>query len=422
MSVAGRSRFPALGVRNYRLFWAGGLVTNTGRWILHITSAYVIYGITGSAAWVGITGFANFVPMLLLNPVSGHLSDTRDRRRLLLVTNTCAAGSSMLMALAWVVGVQSPWGWVLLFFIRGCVAGIQLPVWQAFVAECVPRELLRNAITLNSTQFNAARTLGPAIGGVLIGTLGPGWALAAAAGLFGPVLVCLAAIDPAQLHRAGAGGFGEVAAAERGVRAVYTGYRESIRYVLDSPGIRTAILTIALITTITIPLVQQVVVFAEEVFEVSPFWFGVLASAQGIGAVMVAPLVAGELGRIRPSQLQLYALMGYVVGVAGLGLAPVYWVGFVALAFLGAVHLVSASNLNSVVQLQVDDAVRGRVMAIYLMGVLGITPFANLLMGWTIVVFGARPVVVFGAGVLLLVGLFLAGTGRLRNLDASSAP
>jgi hypothetical protein len=132
--------------------------------------------------------------------------------------------------------------------------------------------------------------------------------------------------------------------------------------------------------------------------------------------------VAGELGRIRPSQLQLYALMGYVVGVAGLGLAPVYWVGFVALAFLGAVHLVSASNLNSVVQLQVDDAVRGRVMAIYLMGVLGITPFANLLMGWTIVVFGARPVVVFGAGVLLLVGLFLAGTGRLRNLDASSAP
>tara|TARA_B100001105_G_C22315980_1_gene410306 strand:+ start:77 stop:679 length:603 start_codon:yes stop_codon:yes gene_type:complete len=199
---------------------------------------------------------------------------------------------------------------------------------------------------------------------------------------------------------------------------VYTGYRESIRYVLDSPGIRTAILTIALITTITIPLVQQVVVFAEDVFEVSPFWFGVLASAQGIGAVLVAPFVAGELSRVRPSRLQAYAVLGYAVGVAGLGLAPVFWVGFVALAFLGAVHLVSASNLNSVVQLQVDDEVRGRVMAIYLMGVLGTTPFANLLMGWLISVFGARPVVVSGGGLLLLVGLFLVGTGRLRHLDA----
>ena len=416
MFTPGQARFPALGVRNYRLFWTGGLVANAGRWILHITSAYVIFRITGSAAWVGITGFANFVPMLLLNPVSGYLSDTRDRRRLLLATNICGAFATLLMGVAWSAGMRSPWGWVLLFFIRGCAAGIQLPTWQAFVAECVPRDLLRNAITLNSTQFNAARTLGPAIGGVLIGTLGPGWALLGAAAFNGPVLACLMAMDPAALHRAGVGDPDDTGA--RGVHAVYTGYRESIRYVLDSPGIRTAILTIALITTITIPLVQQVVVFAEDVFEVSPFWFGVLASAQGIGAVLVAPFVAGELSRVRPSRLQAYAVLGYAVGVAGLGLAPVFWVGFVALAFLGAVHLVSASNLNSVVQLQVDDEVRGRVMAIYLMGVLGTTPFANLLMGWLISVFGARPVVVSGGGLLLLVGLFLVGTGRLRHLDA----
>ena len=413
MSSTDQIRFPALGVRNYRLFWIGGLIANTGRWITQVASVYLIYRITGSAAWVGITGFANFIPMLLLNPVSGHLSDSRDRRRLLLVTNASATVVSLLMAALWLAGMRSPWGWVMLFFARGCVAGIQLPVSQAFVAECVPRELLRNAITLNSTQFNAARTLGPAIAGVLIGTSGLDWALFTAAGLFGPVLACLALIDAAELHRSDPG-----EKVGRGVRAVYTGYRESIRYVLDSPGIRTAVLTIALITTITIPLIQQVVVFAEEVFVVSPFWFGVLASAQGIGAVLVAPWVAGELSRARPSRMQFYAVLGYAAGVAGLGLAPVFWVGFVALAFLGAVHLISASNLNSVVQLQVDDEVRGRVMAIYLMGVLGTTPFANLLMGWLISVFGARPVVVSGAGLLFLAGLFLSGTGRLRHLDA----
>jgi MFS family permease len=144
----------------------------------------------------------------------------------------------------------------------------------------------------------------------------------------------------------------------------------------------------------------------------------VLASAQGIGAVLSAPVVAGELDRVQRSRLQFGAVLGYAACVAVLGLAPAFWMGFLALAALGAVHLTSASNLNSVVQLQVDDAVRGRVMAIYLMGVLGTAPFANLLMGWLIAVFDVRPVVVGGGVLLLVAALFLAGSGRLRHLDA----
>ncbi len=410
---SGQARFPALRVPNYRLFWIGGLVTNNGRWVTHVTSAYVTYRITGSAAWVGVTGFATFVPMLLLNPVSGHISDTRRRRNVLFVTNAAYGGVAVVMASAWAAGMRSPTGWVLLFFASGCVAGVQLPVWQAFVAECVPKDLLRNAITLNSTQFNAARTVGPAIGGLLIGTLGPGWAFLTAALFVGPVLVCLSLMDPAGLHRPE-----DLDPADRGVRAVLTGYRDSIRYVRDSPGIRTAVLTITLVMTVTAPISQQVVVFAEEVFTVSPFWFGVLASAQGIGAVLSAPVVAGELDRVQRSRLQFGAVLGYAACVAVLGLAPAFWMGFLALAALGAVHLTSASNLNSVVQLQVDDAVRGRVMAIYLMGVLGTAPFANLLMGWLIAVFDVRPVVVGGGVLLLVAALFLAGSGRLRHLDA----
>jgi len=413
MDPVALGRFPALRVRNYRLFWIGGLISNNGRWVQFVATYYVIFQMTGSAAWIGAAGFASFIPMLLVNPVAGYMSDNLDRRNALLWASAASAAVSSLLVVAWVVGVDSPWIWVGLFFARGAVAGLRLPIWQAFVSECVPRRHLRNAITLNSTQFNAARTLGPAIGGLVIGLAGPGWALLLAVVLNGPVIVALGMMDRAALNRPS----GPPGAGTTEGRSILADYRESIRYVAASPGIRTAIMTVTLIATISNPIVTQLVVFAEEVFEVSPFWFGVLGSAQGLGAVMAAPLVAGELGRVRRSRLQLAATVGYGLAVMLFGLAPVFWVGFLALGAIGAMHLTSASNLNSSVQLQVDDAVRGRVMAIYLMGVLGTTPFANLAMGWLISAFGPRPVVTTGGLIMVIGGLVLFGTGRLQRLD-----
>ena len=414
MDPVAMGRFPALRVRNYRLFWIGGLISNNGRWVQFVATYYVIFQMTGSAAWIGAAGFASFIPMLLVNPVAGHMSDNLDRRNALLWASAASAAVSSLMVVAWAVGVGSPWVWVGMFFMRGAVAGLRLPIWQAFVSECVPRCHLRNAVTLNSTQFNAARTLGPAIGGLVIGLAGPGWALLLAVVLNGPVIVALGMMDRADLRRPS----GPPGAGTTEGRAILADYRESIRYVAASPGIRAAIMTVTLIATISNPIVTQLVVFAEEVFEVSPFWFGVLGSAQGLGAVMAAPLVAGELGRVRRSRLQLAATVGFGLAVMLFGLAPVFWVGFLALGAIGAMHLTSASNLNSSVQLQVDDAICGRVMAIYLMGVLGTTPFANLAMGWLISVFGPRPVVTIGGLLMVIGGLVLFGTGRLQRLDS----
>jgi len=200
--------------------------------------------------------------------------------------------------------------------------------------------------------------------------------------------------------------------------SVMAGYRESIRYVAASPGIRTAILTTALVSTMGQPVVQQIVVFAEEVFEVSPFWFGMLGAAQGIGALCAAPLVAGELSRLRRSRIQVLATCGYGIALGLFGLAPTFWMGFLGLSLIGSMHLASASNLNSTVQLQVEDSRRGRVMAVYLMGVLGVSPFANLLMGGAIAVFGPRAVVAIAGLSVLVGGLVLHGTGRFRLLDA----
>jgi len=408
-------RYPALAFRNYRLFWIGGVLTNNGRWTQYVATYWVVYQLTESAAWVGAAAFSSFIPMLITNPVAGHVSDRFDRRKVLLCTNTACSMLAALMAITWGVGVRSVTVWMALLLAGGFVYGIQLPTWQSFVAECVPREHLRNAITLNSTQFNAARTFGPALGGVLIGTVGPGWALFVAAAFYGPVLTALFLIRAGELFRPEKESGGRAADHSP---SILGDYRESIRYVLASPGIRVAIGTTALVSTMGQPVVQQIVVFAEEVFEVSPFWFGMLGSAQGLGALLAAPLVVGELGQISRSRIQVVATCGYGIALMLFAAAPVFWMGFVGLGLIGCMHLGSASNLNSTVQLQVDDALRGRVMALYLMGVLGVSPFANLAMGAAIAVFGPRPVVAVAGLVVLGGGVFLHLTGRFRLLDA----
>ena len=413
MPVFQPRRFPALDVRNYRLYWIGAVLTNNGRWAQYVATYFIIYQLTGSAAWVGMAGFANFVPMLLVSPVAGWISDNLDRRRLLRAVNGVAALTAAGMAVAWAAGLRSPGGWVGLFFLNGIVSGFMIPVGQAFVAECVPQGYLRNAITLNSTQFNAARALGPAIGGLILGIAGAGWTLAAVVLFYGPMVVCLSLMDPTELHRR------VREPAQRAGRhpAVVADYRAAVRYVFASPGIVTAIVTVSFISALAMPVVQQVVVFAEDVFEVSPFLFGLLGSAQGIGAVLSAPMVAGLIGSLRPSTQQFAATAGYGLAVAAFALAPTYAMGFGALAAIGLTHLVSASNLNSVVQLQVDDAMRGRVMAIYMVGVLGPLPFSNLLVGWLISVYGPRPVVAVCGGLLVLAALVLHLSGRLAHLD-----
>jgi MFS family permease len=327
--------------------------------------------------------------------------------------NGVAALTAAGMAVAWAAGLRSPGGWVGLFFLNGIVSGLMIPVGQAFVAECVPQGYLRNAITLNSTQFNAARALGPAIGGLILGIAGAGWTLAAVVLFYGPMVVCLSLMDPTELHRR------VREPSQRAGRrpAVVADYRAAVRYVFASPGIVTAIVTVSFISALAMPVVQQVVVFAEDVFEVSPFLFGLLGSAQGIGAVLSAPMVAGVIGSLRPSTQQFAATAGYGLAVAAFALAPTYAMGFGALAAIGLTHLVSASNLNSVVQLQVDDAMRGRVMAIYMVGVLGPLPFSNLLVGWLISVYGPRPVVAVCGGLLVLAALVLRSSGRLAHLD-----
>ena len=320
------------------------MLKNNGRWAQYVATYYIIFRLTESASWVGLTAFANFVPMLIVNPITGWLSDNMNRRNVLIVTNVIASSMAGMMAIAWGAGLKEPGVWVFIFFLNGAVSGLLIPVGQAFVADCVPQSLLRNAITLNSTQFNAARAIGPAIGGLILGIAGPGWTLLAVVFFYGPMLFSLLLINPASLLHS----------QERKVKvqsekpSIISDYRDSVRYVFRSRGISAAIITISIISTFGFPVVQQIIVFSEDVFEVSPFLFGLLGSAQGIGAVVVVPLVTGYVSQMKPSAQQFIATVGYGLAIVLFAIAPCYGVAFLALSFLGVMHLISASNLNSI--------------------------------------------------------------------------
>jgi len=416
VAISSRGLFSSLNVRNYRLYWMGAVLKNNGRWAQYVATYYIIFKLTESASWVGLTAFANFVPMLVVNPLTGWISDNMNRRNVLIATNIIASSMAGIMAIVWGAGLKEPGVWVFIFFLNGAVSGLLIPVGQAFVADCVPQNLLRNAITLNSTQFNAARAIGPAIGGLILGIAGPGWTLLAVVFFYGPMIFCLLLMDSDSLTNSQEQNY----KARRDRPSVVSDYKESVRYVFKSRGISAAIITISIISTFGFPVVQQIIVFSEEVFKVSPFLFGLLGSAQGIGAVIVVPLVTGYVSFMKPSVQQFIATVGYGLAIILFAVAPSYFIAFLALSFLGVMHLISASNLNSVVQLQVDEEMRGRVMAIYIVGVLGPAPFASLAMGWLVSLFGPRLVVAVSGSILALAGIILWSQGKFSNLNAKN--
>ena len=170
-----RAAVAALRYRNFALFWTGALISSTGGWVQNVTIPYVVYKLTDSETWVGFAGFSLLITAALFGPIGGTLADRLDRRKVLIVMQSAQAVVALILWAMWSAGVRSPGAIVALAALSGAFAGLMIGSWQAFVSELVPREVLLNAVTLNSAQFNAARAFGPAIGGIVLATLGPGW-------------------------------------------------------------------------------------------------------------------------------------------------------------------------------------------------------------------------------------------------------
>src|SRR5437588_11999606 len=311
-----RQAVRALRYRNFTMFWSGALVSNIGTWMQNVTVPYVIfYRLTHSALWLGLAAFAQLFPSLLIGPVAGALAERLDRRRVLIVSNAVQGLLALGLWAMWVAGGRSPTLMVVLVAGGGLAFGATMPSWQAFLTDLVPREDLLNAITLNSAQFNGARALGPAVGGLVLGRFGPSWAFLFNALSFVAVIAVLTLIQSTAVAR------------ERVRRRVLRDFADGVAYVRRHGGILLAIGIVMAVFFLGNPVFQLAPVFAKRVYRVGPGLYGLLTAAYGIGAV-VGAVVLGVLGRRWPrSRLVVAAVLLYAAGLIAFGLSRSYVVG-----------------------------------------------------------------------------------------------
>ncbi len=392
--------------RNFALFWTGAVLSNTGSWVQNVTVPFVVFKLTGSAGWLGVAGFAQLFPAWLMGPVGGVIADRFPRRTVLLITQSVMALLALLEAAVWAAGVRNAVVVVAIVAVSGIVAGLNIASWQAFVSELVPREDLLNAVTLNSAQFNASRAFGPAIGGVVLATLGVTWAFLINAVSFIAVLVALVLIQVPV-----------IVARQSGPPRIIAEFVNTVRYTRTKPGIVTCILVVIALGLFGSPVFTLLVVFADDVYGVGKGLYGLLGAALGLGAILGTPVVAGWGSGLLRSRLIAGALVIYGAALMAFALSPGYWWGVLALLVAGAGYLAVASTLNTTLQLLVDEHMRGKVIALYLMGLTFTVPVGNLVQGWMTEAIGPRTTVTLSGAAFLIVTGWLFASRRLRLMD-----
>lgn len=382
----------ALASRNYRLYFAGQLVSLAGTWMQQIAMIWLAYRLSNSALVLGMVGFASQIPILFLGPFTGVLTDRFDRRRILLVTQSTALVQALaLAALTWLEWISPNW-LIAMAFVMGWINALDVPARQAFSVQLVDdRADLPNAVALNSLVMNAARFIGPALAGFAVASFGEVWCFVINAGSYVAVIVALLAI--------------KANSAEASREPAWQALRQGVAYVLRHADIRAHLLTVAAISLLVTPYAVMMPVFSSEIFHGDSRTYGLLIGCAGAGS-----LLAGVYLASRKDTRKLPRRVGVAVIAAGMALAlfaanPLLALAFPIVMCLGFFVLLVVAGSNTLIQVRVEDAYRGRVMAIFSMAFLGIAPLGSFAVGSLAHYVGVQPTLI-GCGVTtVLVGL-----------------
>lgn len=396
--------FRSLANRNYRLYAAGGVVSNTGTWMMRIAQDWLVLQLhAGSAARaslaLGLTTGLQFLPVLVCSPYAGLVADRFPKRRLLQLTQAWMATTSLVLGVLAVTGVVQTWMVLALALLFGLGSAFDAPARQSFVSEMVGPEHLTNAVGLNSASFNLARVVGPALSGYLIALLGGGVTATGVAILVNAVSY-LAVIGALQLMRAAELSAMPLAGRRRGQ------VREGVRYVAARGDLVMVLVGAFFVGTFGMNFQVTSALMATQVFGKGSGEFGLLGTTLAVGSLTGALLAARRVGRPRP-RLVIAAGIAFAAVEIVLGLMPSYVAFAVVTPLLGASTITLLNTANTTVQLSTEPAMRGRVMALYMMLVMGGTPLGAPLIGWVGAALGARWTLI-GGGLLSLAGLLLA--------------
>ena len=396
------SSFSPFRHRDFSLFWSAALISNSAHWMQQITVPFIVFDMTDSNTWLGAVAFAALLPGLFLTPISGVIADKVSRRLVLMLTLTVMTLVATAYLVLWVNDQLTPWRILALALIQGIAAGFQVATWQSFVPLLVPRTDLLPAVRLNSIQFTASRAVGPLVGAVLLALVGPGAVFFGNAVTYLLLVAVVAAVRPRAAPSAAGEAVGEV-------------FREGLEYVRRRRSLLQAVATAFAISLLGQSLVQLAAGLAGEQFDVGALGLAGLVTATGIGAVAAAGFAVLYGDRIRRSEVAMRALVLYAVGPIIAGLTTIYLFGLLGFFLLGAAHLTVAIALNTSIQIQVAERVRGRVMSIYLLGIFAGQPIGAFIGGRLGDLFGLR-VVYVGFGLLLLAYVLLVVRLRFNSL------
>ncbi len=402
---AGAQTFRALHVRNFRLYFMGQVVSVSGTWMQTVALALLILSphLHGNGFDVGAATALQYLPMLLFGTLGGLVADRVNKRRLLIVTQAAAGLLALVLAVLTASGDITMSDVFLLATLLGVVTLFTNPARQAFVSDMVDRELLPNAVSLNSVLMNSARVVGPAIGGVLIYTVGFAACFYVNAGSYVAVIVALVLMRAQELYHTG------------GVARAKGQIREGLRYAWSNPSLRNPLLAIAVVGTLAFNFTTTLPLLAEYTFHGGAGTYSAFTAAMGAGAIVGGLTVAH---RSRPSAALLGLIgLGFGAMIALVALSPSELLTLLALVLMGVGSIAFIATANATIQLTAEPAMRGRVMSLYAIAFLGSTPIGAPLMGWISDTSSPRVALVIGA-----VAAMVASVPLARQWSRRSAP
>ena len=377
----------ALHYRNYRLFFAGQLISLIGTWMQNVAQAWLVYRLTGSAVLLGAAGFSAQIPVFLLAPVGGVVADRYNRHRLVIATQTASLLLAFVLAALTLTGTVRVWHIFVLSALLGVVNAFDIPARQSFIVGLVAKPDLINAIALNSSMFNASRIVGPAIAGILVAGIGEGWCFFANGASYIAVIIGLLMMHVPRHQLVAQPG------------SPLSRMAEGFRFVIQRPPIHALLMLLGVVSFTGMPYAVLMPIFAHRILHGDARALGWLMGSTGIGALAGALTLASRRDLKGLGRWVALAALGFGAGLVAFSFSRIFWLSAAILALCGFSMMIQMGSSNTLIQSMSPDRLRGRVMSVYSMMFMGMAPFGALLAGLVADRLGA-PFTVAGGGVI----------------------
>jgi len=386
--------FRSIENRNYRLYFFGQLVSLLGSWLQSVAQAWLVYRLTGSSFQLGLVVFVGQAPLLFLCPIGGLIADRYPRRRAVVATQTTSMLLAFTLAALTLLGHVQIWQILAVVALQGIINAIDVPTRQALVSEIVETDNLLNAVALNSSIFSNASSVAPVIAGFLVATIGEGWCFALNGATYLAVIAGLLMMRLEE-HRN-----------DRGTQSALSRMREGFHFVHDTAPIRRILIALAIVSLLGAPFTLLMPIFADKILHTGPRGLGLLMSANGVGSLIGSLLLASRRGLTGLGRWIVFGSAGFGAALILFSLSRSLPLSLMILSAAGFCMFYEITASNTLIQAMSPNALRGRVIAILSMLILGVAPFGALSAGFLAEHFGA-PLTVAAGGLACVAGAVL---------------